>query len=65
MNAGCTGIALADVSQAGVKETARCIREKHPSVKVLEVVVDVADQASVRAMLARAVEALGDIHYGT
>jgi NAD(P)-dependent dehydrogenase (short-subunit alcohol dehydrogenase family) len=52
------------MNKDGVAETVRLIQAEHPHVKVLPVVMDVTDEASVNAMVDEAVKAFGTLDCG-
>lgn len=62
---GCANLALADVRAEAIKETVQMIRKAAPNVKLLELVVDVADEHSVQSMIDQTVKDFGTIEYGT
>ena len=64
VRAGIQGITLADLSKDGITETARMILEEFPDAKVLPVVVDVTDEASVNATVDQAVQEFGTLDCG-
>lgn len=62
--AGCQNITLADINPKGAMQTAKLIKAEFPDVGLLEVVVDVTDEASVYAMVAKAIEKFGSLECG-
>lgn len=61
----CAGIALADINQEGLTKVKAELEAvaTNPDFRCITVTVNVADEASVRAMVAKAVEAFGRIDY--
>jgi len=61
----CAGIALADINQGGIDKVKAELESvaTNPDFKCITIVVNVADEDSVRNMVSKAVEAFGRIDY--
>ncbi|KAI7559322.1 hypothetical protein D0864_14029 [Hortaea werneckii] len=60
---GCSQIVIADRNVTGLDETHSRVREAAPNCSVLSVQTDVSDQASVQALIDKAVETFGRLDY--
>ncbi|KAK5456828.1 hypothetical protein LTS15_004608 [Exophiala xenobiotica] len=58
---GAKGLAIADIRAEGLDETEKLLSQGFPNVRVLKLVVDVADQAAVERMVSSMVAELGTI----
>lgn len=52
------------MNAAGLAETERLIKEEFPTAGIAQVILDVTDEASVNAMVDKAVEAFGRLDCG-
>lgn len=55
---------MADVNSGALEETARLIKEEFPKAGVIQVTVDVTDEAAVNDMVEKAVAAFGSLDCG-
>jgi NAD(P)-dependent dehydrogenase (short-subunit alcohol dehydrogenase family) len=64
VRAGIQNIALADIDLEGVAETARLVEAAAPKTKVLQISVNVTDEAAVNAMVNKTVSSFGGLDCG-
>ena len=64
MRAGIENITLGDINPKGTTETAKLIKKEFPDAGILEVKVDVTDEASVTSMVEKAIAAFGTLECG-